>query len=184
MFLWLLTFIVLPIVGGEDTLQMLNCSVVKSPPEHFFFSPFRRHISQLLGRGSKDAFVHLLFFDGAIPVNLFLSAHPVNDSFLGGFWFGESLIHHILIVVNETHLPSESLVPVVLRLCELIHFLLVRGNSALHSLGWVSQLRVISKVIVKGSFVSSGLIHYLKTSGAVRDIGVTASSIVCIIYWL
>jgi hypothetical protein len=54
---------------------------------------------------------------------------------------------------------------------------------ALHSLSGVIQLGVISQVIVKGSFVSSGLIHYFDTSGVIGDVCVAASSIIGVAYW-
>ena len=71
----------------------------------------------------------------------------------------------------------------VLRLCEKVHFLLERGVVALHSLGRVIQLGVISQVIVKGSFVASRLIHYFLASSVIGDIGVAASSIIGVAYW-
>ena len=55
---------------------------------------------------------------------------------------------------------------------------------ALSPLGGVIELWVISQVIIEGSFVTSWLINHLEATSAIRDVGVSTSSIVGVVYWL
>ena len=162
---------------------MLNGPIIKCVPEKI---SFRRNISFLLVGCwiCKNTFMHFLLFQWTIPINsFFLTTKSIYHRFLSSFGFRKPLIHHILIVADEAHLSSESFVPMVLRLCKKVHFLLVWGGGALHSLGGIIQLRVISQVIVKGTLVACRLIHYFDTSGIVWDVSVAASSIIGVAYW-
>jgi hypothetical protein len=108
----------------------------------------------------------------------------VRSRLLDGLRAGKSIIHHILIVADQAHLPLKSAVPMVLRLCELVQLLLPGSRVTLASLGWVVKLRVISQIVVESAFVTSRLIHLLETSSGVGDVGIATTTIIGIVNWL
>ena len=69
----------------------------------------------------------------------------------------------------------------ILALGEEIIFLHVGSSVRSTSLAVVVDLRVLSQIIVKGSFVACRLIHDLETSCAITDIGISSTTIVCIV---
>ena len=59
--------------------------------------------------------------------------------------------------------------------------LFVGGGVGLTSLGMVIDPWILSKIIVKGSFEVSWLIDAFETASAVRDIGVSSTSVIGIV---
>lgn len=160
---------------------MLNGSVIKSFSELFIlwwqFSPL------LALRSSKNALVEFLILNCRVPVVLLSTIIPWALSLLDDLRLRKSLVHHILIVADHPHLPSESLVPMVLRFTEEVIFLLIRRSVRLAPLGRVIQLGIVPKVIVEGSLVPRWLIDHLEASGTIGDVGVTTTTVVGIVNW-
>ena len=132
----------------------------------------------------ENALVLFLVLKSAIAVHFLRLIISVADGLLEALRLRQSIIHHILVVANQLHLPFEAVVPVVLRAGEQIHFLLTRSRVTLSPLGWVIQLRIVPKVVVESTLVASGLVHLLETSCRVGDVSVSTSAIVRVVDWL
>ena len=174
--------VVLSQVAWENVLKVLNGPIVESPSKHFVFW---REVSQLIVSFCKDALVQFLVLHRTISVNsLLFSSLSGGLGLLGQLWLRKSIIKHVLVVWNESHLLSKAGIPVILRLGKQVHFLLSICGMTLSLLSWVIELWIISEVIVEGPLISRWLIHSLEATSTIRDVGVSTSSIVGVVHWL
>ena len=85
----------------------------------------------------------------------------------------------MLVVFNKTHFTLELGVEVVLTLRESVTLLLHSCAVALLSMTKAIVLNVVlSQAVVEGTFSMGRVVHETETTGVVRNVGITATSIV------
>ena len=127
-----------------------------------------------------QSFVHHLVCWDCILVNLFEVTIFLNCYW---FWFGESVVHQSLVVMNKISLSFEVFIPVVLTFGEYIFLLGLARIILLCSLAVNFNLGIASQSIVKCSLVVSWLIYSFQTSSTVWNVSVSSTAIVGISYW-
>ena len=95
------------------------------------------------------------------------------------FWVAQTIVHHALIVRNQTHFALELRVEVVLTPGESVTFFL---HSCTVALLFVSESIVyhiiLSQGVVESAFSVSRVIHEAQAARVVGDVGVAATSVV------
>jgi len=122
-----------------------------------------------------------LVFQSGIPVNsLILIRVDFGLNFLCFLGLRQSMIEHFLVITDQPHLPSESLIPVVLRLTENIILFLDRGSMGLTPFRIIIQLLVLSKTIVESPLIPSWLVHRFHATCIIRNITISTSAIISV----
>ena len=95
------------------------------------------------------------------------------------FWVAQTIVHHALIVGNQTHFALELCVEVVLTSGEGVTFFLHGSTVALLFVSESIVFHIVlSQAVVESAFSMSRVIHEAKTARVIGDVGVAATSIV------
>ena len=128
--------------------------------------------------------VLLLDLESGVLEYFFVLIVNIRFNFLQRLGVTQSQVHHSLIVPDQPHLSFESFVPMVLRPGENIIFFFERSSVGLGPPRIAFNLRIIPKAIVESSLLICRLVHVLETTRAIRDVCVSAASIVRVVNWL
>lgn len=99
--------------------------------------------------------------------------------FFNFFWVAQTIVHHALIVRNQTHFALELRVEVVLTPGEGVTLLLHSGTVALRFVSESIVFHIVlSQTVVERAFSMRRVIHEAQAARVVGDVGVAATSVV------
>ena len=121
-----------------------------------------------------------------VAVNPQTMVFSVESNLYCFFRFGlaESLIHHVLVIVNKRHFALESGVIVILTSLEVIRALGTWGHTASLWLGKVVALRVMTQVVEVCSFAMTGTVQGSESTVVLGYVGISTTAIVSVDNWL
>lgn len=131
----------------------------------------------------EGALMGLLLIKFRVFVDLFILILVNCLHFLQLFGVAQSRVQHPLIISHESHLPGETLIPMVLRFRVNVLPLLEGGGVRLISPRVVVDLWILPKVVEECSFLICGLVDLLESTGTVRYVSISAASVICIVHW-
>ena len=117
------------------------------------------------------------------PQTIVLGIKSHLDSFFC-FWFAQSLIHHMLVIVNKGHFSLEPGVIVILTSLEVIRTLWTWGLTTSFCLGEMIALRVMTQLVEVCSFSMTGTVQGSKSTVVLGYVGVPTAAIVSVDNWL
>ena len=97
-----------------------------------------------------------------------------------GLWTRQSLVHHVLVVVDEAHLTLISWVVVVLAQLEVVPTAHIGTGSQSLAAGLRNVVvgGVVAQLVVKGALGVTSAVEGSEAAIVLTDVGVTASAIV------
>lgn len=153
---------------------------------NFSFSFFRwSHIEAWLCL-EVSLLVRDLKIRGRVAVNPQTVVFGVKSNLNCFFCFGlaESLIHHVLVIVNKRHFALEPGIIVILTTLEVIRPLWTWGHTASLWLGEVVALRVMTQLVEVCSFSMTGTVQGSESTVVLGYVGISTTTIVSVDNWL